>query len=71
MGCEKFQMHAGYLLELAIHGGDEFLFVLAEDGTPLFLGLEIDEIFGVEEARGVGAVVGPAHLAGGHGDLGE
>ena len=38
----------------AIHGGDQLLFVLVEHRPPLVLGLEIDEIFGVEEAGGVG-----------------
>ena len=37
--------------------------VLMEDGTPLFLSLQIDEVFGVEEAGSVGAVVGAAGLA--------
>ncbi len=47
----------------SIHGGNERLLVLVEDGTPLLLGLKIDEVFGVEEAGGVGAVVGAASLA--------
>ena len=34
-----------------------------EDRPPLLLGLQVDEVFGVEEAGGVGAVVGPPHLA--------
>ena len=34
-----------------------------EDGPPLLLGLEINKVFGVEEAGGVRAVVGAAGLA--------
>src|SRR5580704_16600236 len=36
---------------------------------PFFLGLQIDEELGVEKARGVRPVVGPAHLAGTMWDL--
>ena len=63
--------HAGNLVELAVHGGDQLFFVLVEHGTPLLLRLQIDEILGVEEARGIGSIVGPAHLAGGRGDFRE
>ena len=42
-----------------------------EDGPPLLLGLEINKVFGVEEAGGVGAVVGASGLADDLGDLGE
>ncbi len=62
---------AGDLFQFAVHGGDEFVLVLVEDGAPLFLGLEVDEVFGVEEAGGVGAVVGAAGLADDLGDFGE
>ena len=55
--------HAGNLLQLAVHGGDQFVLVLVKDGPPLFLGLQVDEVFGVEEARGVGSVVRPPDLA--------
>ena len=58
--------HARNLLQLAIHGGDQFLFVLVEDRPPLFLRFEIDEVFRIEEARGVRSVVRPSHLAGRH-----
>ncbi len=30
----------------------------------MFLGLEVDEIFGIEETSGVSPVVGPSHLTG-------
>ena len=42
-----------------------------EDGTPFLFWLEIDEVLGVEEACGVGAVVGAAGLADDLGDLRE
>ncbi len=35
-----------------------------EDRPPLFLGLQIDEVFRVEETRGIGSVIGPPHLTG-------
>ena len=62
MGCEKFHKGAGNLFELAIHGRDQRLFVLPKHRAPLFFGFQIDEIFGIEEAGGVGAVVGTADL---------
>ena len=64
MGWEKFQNDAGNLLQLAVHGGDQFLFVLVERRPPLLLRLQVDEVLGIEEAGGVGSVVGPADLAG-------
>jgi hypothetical protein len=54
--------HAGNLLQLLVHGGDQVVLVLMEDRTPLFLGLQIDVVFGVEESGPVGAVVGTANL---------
>ena len=42
-----------------------------EDGTPLLLGLEIDKVLGVEEAGGVGAVIGASGLAHDLGDFRE
>ena len=71
MGWEKFQPTPGILLSSAIHGGDQLVLILVEDGAPLFFGLQVDEVLGVEEAGGVGAVVGPAGLADDLGDLGE
>ena len=64
MGCEKPQTTPGILSEFAVHGGDQFVLVLMKDGPPLFLGLQVHEVFGVEEAGGVGAVVGTPDLAG-------
>ncbi len=52
--------HARQLLQLAVHGGDDFIFVLVKHGPPLLLRFQIDEIFGVEEAGGIGSVVGTA-----------
>ena len=57
--------HARQLLEFAIHGADQFLFVLVKNRTPVLLLLQMNEVFGIEKAGGVGAVVGTAHLAGG------
>src|ERR1039458_3426618 len=62
---------AGDFLQLAIHGRNEGFLILLEDGTPLVFGFEIDEIFGVEEAGGVGAVVRAAHPADHLGDFRE
>ena len=70
MGWEKFQMTPGTAIA-AVHGGDEVVLVLVEDGTPPIFGLEIDEVFGVEEAGGIGAVVGAAGLADDLGDFGK
>ena len=72
MGWEKPQITPGnFFVELIVHGGDEVVLVLMEDGTPLLFGLEADEVFGVEEAGVVGAVVGASRLAGAFGGFGE
>ncbi len=72
MGCEKFQRTPGNLASSSrVHRGDQLVFIFVEDGAPFFFGLEVDEIFGVEEAGGVGAVVGAADLAGDDGDFGK
>ncbi len=63
IGCEKFQMTPGNFSSSLIHGVDERFLILVEDGTPLLLGLKIDEVFGIEEARRIGAIVGAAGLA--------
>ena len=62
-------MTPGNLDKLLVHGGDQGFLVLVEDGTPVLLALQIDEVFGVEEAGGVGAVVGAAGLADDLGDF--
>ena len=64
-------MTPGNLGKLLVHGGDQLFLVLVEDGTPVFFSLEVDEVFGVEEAGGIGAVVGAAGLADDLGDLRE
>ena len=48
---------------MLVDGGDQCFLVLVEDRTPLLFSLQIDEVFGVEEAGSVGAVIGPAGLA--------
>ena len=70
-GLGEVPDHARHLLQFAIHGADQLVFVLVEDGPPLVLGHQIDEVFGVEKARGIGAVVGPADLADHVRDLGK
>ena len=70
-GLRKVPDDAGGLFEFAIHGGDEGFLVFVEGGAPLAFGFEVDEVFGVEEAGGVGAVVGAAGLGDDLGDLGE
>src|SRR5579862_4759491 len=35
-----------------------------KDGAPLLFGLQVDIVFGVKEASGVGAIVGASDLAG-------
>ena len=62
-GLREVPKHAGDFLELAIHGGDQLFLVFTKHRTPLFLRLEVDEVFGIEEAGGVGAVIGAADLA--------
>ena len=37
----------------------------------ILLGFQTDEVFGIEEAGGVGSIVGPPHLAGALRDLGK
>ena len=64
-GLGEIPDHAGDLVELAAHGADELLFVLAKHRAPLLAGLQIDEILGVGKAGGIGTVVGAADLAGG------
>ncbi len=54
---------SGKLLGFLAQRFDQLVFVLMKQRTPLVFRLQIDKIFGVEEARGIGAVVGPAHLA--------
>ncbi len=59
-GLREVPYHPRHLLQLAIHGANQFFFVLVEGRAPLVLGKQVDKIFGVEKARGIGAVVGPS-----------
>ncbi len=52
--------HAGDFVQLPAHGGDQLILILVKDGPPLVLGFEVDEVFGVVEADGIQAVIGPA-----------
>src|SRR5208283_1273743 len=61
-GLGESPFNARDLLNLSVQGCDEFLFVSMELLAPLLSGFKVDEVLGVEEARGVGAVIGPAHL---------
>ena len=62
-GLGKVPYHPWHLLQFAIHGANQLVFVLVEGRPPLLFGKQIDKIFRVEEARGIGAIVGPSHLA--------
>ncbi len=42
-----------------------------EDRPPLLLRFQINKVFRIEKARGVGSVIRTTHLAGALGDLGE
>ena len=71
MGWEKFQIDAGNLFHLLVQGGDQQFLVLVELLPPLVVRLQIDEVLGIEEARGIGAVIRPAHLRDDFRDLGK
>ena len=62
-GLGKVPDDARHLFQLAVHGADQLILVLVEDRPPLILRLQVDEIFRVEKAGRVHAVVRPAHLA--------
>ena len=65
MGCEKPQITPGnFCVKLKVHGRDQVVLVLVKDRTPFFFRFQTHEVFGVEEARMVGPVVGTARLAG-------
>ena len=71
IGWEKPQITPGNLLELAVHGRDELFFVLMKGRPPLFLGLQVDEVFGIEEAGRVGPVIRTPRLTGALGNFGK
>ena len=62
-GLGEVPEDAGHLFELAVHGRDEFVFILLEDGAPFLFGLEVDKVFGVEKARSIGSIVRTTGLA--------
>ena len=70
-GLGEIPVDAGKLLELFVHGGDEFVFLAVELAAPFFAGVQVDEKFGVVETAGVAAVVGAADLADDLGDFRE
>jgi hypothetical protein len=65
----KIPEHAGDFLQFAVHGGNQLDFFFPEHRPPLIFGLQIDEVFGIEEARGIGAIVGTPYLGNHLGDL--
>ena len=67
----KVPRHPRHLLQLVIHGADQLVFVLVEGAPPFIFGKQINKIFGVEKTCGIGAVVGPSHLADHVGNLGK
>ena len=48
-GLREIPQGAGDLFELTVHGGNQFFFIFVEDRAPLLLGLEIDEVLGIEK----------------------
>ena len=63
-GLREIPDHARDLLQFLIHGRDQLFLVLMKCRTPIFLWFQVDEVLGVEEAGGVGAIVRPSGLAG-------
>src|SRR5450755_439260 len=45
---------ARVLLHGPFHGGDQFFLILVEDGTPLVVWLQVNEILSVSEPPGIG-----------------
>ena len=70
-GLGEIPESPGIFLKLAIHRGDQFIFVLMKNGPPLFLGLQVHEIFRIAESSRVGSVVGRSGLRDDRGDFGE
>src|SRR5271166_3828853 len=53
---------SGNFFQLAAHRRDQPLFVLTEDRAPLCLGQQINEVFGIEKACGVSAIIWTSYL---------
>ena len=70
-GLRKAPDDAGNFVQLAIHGGNQFVFVLVKHRPPLFFRLQVDEVFGIKEAGVIRSVIGTAHLAGALRHFGE
>ena len=62
-GLRKIPDDSGDLIRLLAQSRDQLLLVLVEDGPPLLLRPQVDEVLGVEEAGVVGAIIRPSHLA--------
>ena len=58
-------------LQLAIHRGNQFIFILMKNRPPLILGLQVDEILRIAESSRVGSIVGRSGLRDDRGDFGE
>ena len=54
--------NSGVLLQFFIHCGNEFLFVLMKDRPPIFLALQVDEVFGIKKASRIGPIIGTPGL---------
>ena len=71
MGWEKFQNAPGIFLKLAIHRGNQLIFILMKNRPPLLLGLQVHEIFRIAESSRVGSIVGRSGLRDDRGDFGK
>src|ERR1022692_1582229 len=70
-GLRKPPDHARNFVEFAIHGGDQFVFVFVKNRPPFFFLLQVDEVFGIEKAGRIRAVIWPTRLTGALRDLWE
>ena len=61
-GLRKSPKDAGNLVEFALHGCDQLIFVFMEYRPPLLFRFQVDKILGIEKSRGIGAVIGTADL---------
>jgi hypothetical protein len=51
MGWENPHTTPGNFVQFALHGRDQFVFVLVKHRPPLFFRLQVDEEFGIKKAR--------------------